>query len=462
MTRIISPQLGLARVPVDHDHARELQAVSEILDSAPEITFLVEQELLRHGDVAADVGCPGMTSEQVLRSLVIKQMNGYSYEELAFHLADSISYRWFCRFPAFEGTPKKSTLNENIKLLSEETLEAIHRILVGIGQEERIETGRKVRVDCTVTESNIHYPTDASLLFDGVRTLTRLLRELSEQGADIRFSDHTKRAKRRWLEIQNARNQEARVPLYGDLMEVTQWTVNYAREAVSRLMDPAVGSGLWTAPILALWSETVIHYVGLIERVIDQTWWRVIEEKKVPSPEKVVSLFEPHTDVIVKDRRDTLFGHKLCLTTGVSSMVLDCVILEGNPADSSLAVEMIRRQETMYGRPPRQAAFDGGFASRDNLADIRSEGVQDVMFHKKRGLEVSEMAKSTWVYRCLRRFRAGIEGTISFLKRCFGLDRCTWKGYRSFKAYVWSSIISANLLVLARHKLARAVAEAGG
>lgn len=243
-------------------------------------------------------------------------------------------------------------------------------------------------------------------------------------------------------------------------MTVTQWTVNYAREAVSRLMDPDVGSGLGSVPMLALWSETVLHYVGLTERVIDQAWWRVVEEKKVPSPEKVVSLFEPHTDVIVKDRRDTLFGHKLCLTTGVSSMVLDCIILDGNPADSSLAVEMIRRQESMYGRPPRQAAFDGGFASRDNLADIRSEGVQDVMFHKKRGLEISEMAKSTWVYRRLRRFRAGIEGKISFLKRCFGLDRCTWKGYRSFNAYVWSSIISDNLLVLARHKLARAAAEA--
>jgi IS5 family transposase len=114
---------------------------------------------------------------------------------------------------------------------------------------------------------------------------------------------------------------------------------------------------------------------------------------------------------------------------------------------------MAERQETIYGRPPRQAAYDGGFASKANLADLKAAGVKDVMFSKKRGLQVADMAKSNYVYRKLRDFRAGIEGMISFLKRGFGVGRCTWRGLASFKSYVWGSVVSANLLVLARQTM---------
>ena len=129
------------------------------------------------------------------------------------------------------------------------------------------------------------------------------------------------------------------------------------------------------------------------------------------------------------------------------------MIEDGNPADSDLAREMIIRQTTLYGRPPRQVAFDGGFASKDNLRDLKDDGVKDVMFSKKRGLKVADMAKSSWVYKRLRDFRAGVEGMISFLKRCFGMGCCTWSGESSFKSYVWGSVVSANLLILARHTM---------
>jgi IS5 family transposase len=141
------------------------------------------------------------------------------------------------------------------------------------------------------------------------------------------------------------------------------------------------------------------------------------------------------------------------LATGASGLVLDCRIEDGNPADATLAVEMVERQHDIFNRVPRQVAFDGGFASKANLAHLKELGVQDVMFSKKRGLQVEDMARSQGVYRGLRRFRAGIEAGISFLKRCFGLDRCTWRGLASFKAYTWASIVSANLLMLARHAL---------
>lgn len=195
------------------------------------------------------------------------------------------------------------------------------------------------------------------------------------------------------------------------------------------------------------------HFMGLTLRIIDQTARRVFNGESVPPDEKLVSIFETHTDIIKKSRRETEFGHKIALTTGQSTLILDCMVLEGNLADSDLARQMIERQIEIYERPPRQAAFDGGFASNANVGEIKGLGVKDAMFSKKRGLKVLEMVKSSWVYHQLRNFRAGVEGGISFLKPCFGLDRCNWKGFTSFKAYVWSSIVTANPLILARHKI---------
>ncbi len=188
--------------------------------------------------------------------------------------------------------------------------------------------------------------------------------------------------------------------------------------------------------------------------MIDQTRRRVLEGEQVPASEKLVSLFEPHTDIIVKDRRDTLYGHKVFVTAGASGLILDCVVEAGNPADATMALPMLERQDALYGRPPRQAAMDGGFASKENLKDAKALGVEDMCFQKKRGLKVSEMTRSSWVYKRLRDFRAGIEGLISFLKRAFGLDRCTWRGAESFATYVQASVLAANLLTLARHLLA--------
>lgn len=149
-----------------------------------------------------------------------------------------------------------------------------------------------------------------------------------------------------------------------------------------------------------------------------------------------------------------MFGHKVTIAGGVSGLLTDLVIEQGNPADVTLAERMVTRQQEIFGQVPRQAAFDGGFASKENLRAIKQLGVKDVAFAKKRGLAITEMAKSTWVYKKLRNFRAGTEGMISFLKRCFAMGRCTWRGFASFQAYAWSSVLTANLLLVARRSTA--------
>ncbi len=193
--------------------------------------------------------------------------------------------------------------------------------------------------------------------------------------------------------------------------------------------------------------------IELSLRVVDQTERRVVNGESVPAGEKLVSIFEPHTDVIRKDRRETLYGHKLCLSAGASNLITDCVILDGNPADSTLTVAMMKRHIELFDQVPEQVAFDGAFASIENLANLKALGIEDVGFAKARWAQIDDMVKSSWVYKKLRHFRAGVEGIISFLKRVFGVDRCRRKGLRSFKVYALSSVVSANLLILARHAL---------
>jgi IS5 family transposase len=410
-------QLSLTQPWIDHSHARELEAISRILDEEADIVRLIEQDLVR-GVKNPHTGSRGMSGDQVLRVLLVKQMNGFSYEELHFHLLDSASYRTFCRFGALEEVPAKSTLAENVKKVRAETLEAVNRVLLKRATREKVESGRTVRIDSTVTETNIHEPSDSSLLWDCVRVLTRLLEQAQAAGFTA-WRDHTKRAKRRMLGVQRAKNKEKRKPLYRDLLKVSRKVLGYSVAARNALAD----AGEERMRRLAY---ELNRYRLLLERVIDQTERRVLKGEAVSAGEKVVSIVEPHTDIIVKDGRETLYGHKIYLTGGTSGLLLDCLITEGNPADATLSTTMLQRQQEIYGRPPRQAALDGGFASKDNLREAKDLGVQDVCFSKKRGLQVPEMVKSTWVYRKLRDFRAGIEGVISFLKRAFGLDRATW------------------------------------
>jgi IS5 family transposase len=382
-------------------------------------------------------------------------MEDYSYDELAFHVIDSSCYRSFCRIGIAHKGFKKSALCHTIKALSPATWEAINRILMAYAKEKKIEKGREVRIDSTVVSSNIHTPSDSRLLWDAVRVLTRTLSQAKSQvqGFDIPFTDHTKRAKRRMIAVMNAREKNSRRRHYLDLLNVTRKSLGYAQRAVAFLTgylseDP-------TQMVLAQKiAEELATYTELTARVIDQTERRVIHGESVPASEKIVSLFEPHTDIIVKDHPDTFYSHKLCLTGGASNLITDCVICEGNPADATLTDQLCDRQRDLYGHYPLKVALDGGFASKENLTSAKSKHIKDVCFAKKRGIEVQEMCRSPWVYRRLQRFRAGVESGISWLKRCFGLCRCTWRGLQSFKSYVWASIVSANLLTLARKEMA--------
>ena len=265
-----------------------------------------------------------------------------------------------------------------------------------------------------------------------MRVLTRLLRQAQRRLPQVRLRDHRRAAKRRMLEVGSQRGAQRRAATYRRLLRVLKRTIGYVEAALPLVACEA-------APWAETWCSEVRSYLELLQRVVDQTKRRVFAGETVPASEKVVSLFEPHTDIIRKGGRATHYGHKINLTTGRSSLVLDVVVETGNPADSERCLPMLERHVETYGEPPQRVAFDGGYASRANLADAKELGVEHVVFHKKCGLETTDMTPSAWIYGQLKRFRAGVEAGISYLKRCFGLDRCHWRGWEHFQAYVHSA-----------------------
>ena len=425
----------------EHRHGQELEQISRILDENPTLAEVVVQHL----ESDSGRGAPGMSGEQILRCAVIKKLEGLSYDRLTFALEDSLTLRDFCRF-SFQKAPKRSTLAENISRIGPGVWKQIAATLTQWAARTGLEKGRKVRIDATPISCSIRHPTDNQLLYDAVRVLTRLLAVLSAK-ADFAWTDHTRRAKKRHMKILNSRRQALRLAPYRDLLRVACLTRSYVDGACQAAVDVA-------DPVVFKLVRKLRHFADLTDRVIAQTRRRVLEGESVPAAEKVVSIFEEHADILRKGTRETVYGHKMYLTCDQSSLITDCMLVRGNPADSGRLQSMLERQNELYGRYPRQAATDGGFASRSNLDWAKGEArVKDMAFAKKCRLQVEEMAKSPWVYRQLRRFRAGIEGCISHFKRAFGGGCCDWKGWQGFQQYVHLSVVAYNLLVLARLRL---------
>jgi IS5 family transposase len=448
--RHASSQLPLTAPWIAHSHATELAAMSALLDEQPGLTQLIRQDLEAACPKNPGTGRPGLTGEQTLRVLVVRQLTEWTYAELAFHLADSATYRAFCRIGALVKSPSKSALAAAVDRVQPATLAAMNDGLVTSAAARKVELGRTVRMDATVVPAAIHHPTDSNLLLDAGRVLDRLLVRMNSVAGFTAYHRHLKRVKRRAIEIAHLAPQAAvrRRACYRELLDLTQATVSYAACALAH-----VDCSAQLTPAQRAVRDEIVALLPLIARVVDQTERRVFQGEAVPADDKLVSLFEAHVDVIVKDRRETYYGHKIYLTTGRSGLILDCAIPKGNPADSTWTVPLVRRQVALYGRAPRQAGFDGAFASQDNLTDCKALGVEDVCFAKKRGLAILDMCRSEWVYDKLRRFRAGIEAGISLLKRVFGLARCVWKGAAGFHAYVRTAVLAANLLLLARGRL---------
>lgn len=425
----------------EHELGQQLKSISDWIDAHPELIEFVSNDLIDHK--AQATGCRGYSAESVLRFALLKQIRELSYNELAFYLEDSQTFNSFARLGR-KSSPSKSCLQSLVSQISEASWQQINRQIVEKAKVSGIERGRQIRVDSSVTETHIHAPSDSSLLADSVRVMARLIERCrSLLGNKIRFSDHQRSVKKYAREIQYSRGQEKKKRLYKKLLKQVLSTRGYLLEAYALINN-------MSDEVSKQWCLEAQHYDALIARVISQTERRVFKEEQVSAEDKVVSLFEDHTDIIRKGGRETLYGHKWHLVTGESGLITDLYMPRGNSSDTASFIPIVERHKTLFGKAPRQVAADGCYASQGNLSQAKEAGVKDVAFQKKKGLTIEKMAKSRWVYKKLINFRAGIEANIGHLKDNFGLRRCNWKGWDKFKAYIWSSVVAYNLSLIAR------------
>jgi len=284
-------------------------------------------------------------------------------------------------------------------------------------------------------------PSDSQLLADSIRVLSRLLiRSKKYTGVKIQFSDQRKRSKSLSYQIFNAKKAE-KDRLYPKLLRCASLVLKQCRRAIDRvrLCSDNIGNAQY-------WMDQIGHYQELMIRVIDQTQRRVYNDESVPSSEKIVSIFEPHTDIIVKGPRDVQYGHKINLATQENGFITYLRIEEGNPSDSVLYQPVLQACQSTYQRLPVAVVADGCYASKQNVEQAKMLGVNKNVFTKPVGLKLTEMGVKRKTFEALRNFRAGIEGNISELKRAFKANKATCKGLDGFQAFVWASALSYNLV----------------
>ncbi len=458
MTRTVDPQLSFADLELLRQSVQLdplLQAISEFIDRHAELVEIVRRDLER-GLKNPATGRSGLNAQQVLRALTLQRVKNWDYRELRERIADGYSLRRFTDFHS-RRVPKHDAFNRAFNRLTPDTLQAINKAIVQAALDLGLEDGRKLRVDTTVVETDIHHPTDSTLLWDSVRVITRLIGRLGEllpQGVQG-FANRTRRARRRMQQIQRMTPKQRRtrqVRKYRELIRIAEQVVQNAREVLKnssnvRSIDPI--SNIAIGDLRA----QIEHYCGLGRQVIDQARRRVLEEESVPSEQKIYSIFEPHTDLIKRGKvqKPVEFGHKVFLAESARGLITQYRVLNGNPTDEVQVKPSLKRHRQMFGEAPELFSADRGFFSQDSVNDCHKAGVVLACIPQRGGKKTpeQEVFEKSPAFKKGQRFRAGIEGRISVLFRGRGMKRCLAQGRERFELLVGAAVLANNLLVIA-------------
>ena len=434
-------QLSFPIPSVPHKHARLLASMSAILDTIPELEEQVLSDLTADG-VRSDFGRDGLSAQQVLRLMVLYTMLRTTFEQLEFHLADSPTYRAFCLLGITDPPPKRAAIAANVAKLRPATLQSLHVCVVRYAVEHKLESVTAVRTDTTSVAAPIRAPLDSALLSDSVRVLARLLKR-AQKWVPSQMPNHRRRVTHRSTSLRAPKvSKEDREALYSDLMDDTKIYVEAALFAATYLEGIDDPQAYLLSRNLRIQAERALC-------VLDQTERRVFGGEQLPPSQKLVSIFEPHIDILCK-RNSIVYGHKVCLSFGRTGLVLAAEVLRGNPADSTLTATALKQVQSNTGRTPHDAAMDRGFASKQNVVDVKELGVVRVDFGEGRGIDTQKACGNRRIRRKLRCFRAGAEGLISWLKRGLKLGESRWKGAEGFDSYVWAVIVTACIQAIAR------------
>jgi transposase, IS5 family len=459
MSRAPEPQFSFADLEFLSQNVKlepVLQAISNFVDEHAELVEKVRRDLAK-GLKQPHPGRNGLTAQQTLRSLTLMRVKNWDYRELRERIADGYTLRRFTDFHS-QSVPQHDAFNRAFNRLTPATLQAVNDAVVRAAVTLGLEDGKKLRADSTVVETDIHHPTDNTLLWDSVRVVTRLverLRKLLPAGIGG-FTNRSRSARRRMQEIQRMTSKQRghrQVDKYRQLIGIAEQVVADARGVLQKTKNVRVAGWLRQITIQSLRRE-IEHYCGLADRVIDQSRRRVLEGQPVANAQKVFSIFEPHTDLIKRGKilKDIEFGHKVFLAESARGLITQYRVLDGNPSDQDQVKAALDRHQKTFRRSPELCSLDRGFFSEKNLVLCQRAGVKMVCVPQCGGKKTPEREayENSPVFKKGQRFRAGIEGRISVLFRGRGMKRCLAEGRQRFELLVGAAVLANNLMVIAQ------------
>ncbi len=443
------PALGMQLDPV-------LMQLDHLLDDDKVFQAVKADLAKRHPRTLVD-GRPSTPVEVILRMLVVKHLYTWSYAATEQFVGDSLVLRQFCRVYA-EHVPDDTTLIRGAKLIQPHTLHRLLDRVVELARQLKVTRGRKLRIDGTLVETNIHHPTDSTLLYDGIRVLSRTLKRAAQLLQDTprlarsAFRDRTRSAKRitkRILESTRRRGDQAEQTMHSAYQQLLKAAIAMVQQAM-QVGDALRAQAESSAQRLA---DSLEHFCPLLEQVICQTRRRVLLGETVAAREKVVSLFEPHTAIIRKGklRAPTEFGRLVWLDEVDGAIISRYAVLSGNPDEAEQVPPSVDHHLQMFGKPPRLLAGDRKLATDANERYARKQGISQVVLPASGAKSAERIAyeRQRW-FRRGRNWRAGIEGRISGLKRGHGLERCRYHGDDGMERWVGWGVITHDLRVIAQ------------
>ncbi len=429
------------------------------------IIATVYEALARRHAKSRSRGRLGTPAEVVLRLLVLKHIRNWSYAALEREVRANLVYRDFTRVGGAK-MPDAKTMGRWGVALGPGVMRQVHERMVAIAQEQDLVPGRRMRLDTTVVETNIHHPSDSTLLGDGVRVLTRAMKKITEiagaAGATLR--DRSRSVKLRLLEIARTARTRGRINHdklrrgYCRLLDATSRVVGQATRFSREIANGVKRSAEVTRQlVLEGLRQELVRMVPLVRQVIRQTRERILQGN-TRAEGKLLSLFEPSTEIIRKGKpgRPNEFGKMIKLQEAENQIIVDYEVYERRPSDADLLIAAIERHHAMLGRLPRLVAGDAGFYSAKNEAAAKTMGVKRVCIPNRstKSPERKREQRKRW-FRNGQKWRTGCEGRISVAKRRHGLDRCLYRGFVGMKRWVSLGVIADNLINMGRAMDAR-------
>jgi transposase, IS5 family len=428
--------------------------VDELLEDEKLLDTVYEAQGRRHPQ-SRTRGRQQTPAEVALRMLILKHVRNWSYEVLEREVRANVVYRTFCRIGA-EKVPDEKTLVRLGQAIGAEAIRELHDRVVALAQERGVIRGRKMRVDTTVVETNVHYPTDSGLLNDGTRVLTRTMKQIEKKAGGLKrgVRNRMRSVRKRVIAIAQALRHKGpegelkRQKEYRQLLRLTRQILNDSQ----RVWEEVEALPSRRGHVRRL-GERLEAMAEQVRRVVRQTKVRIFGGE-TQFPNKVVSLFEPHTEIIRKGKagRPNEFGKLVELQEAEKQIVTHYEVFEKRPSDQQLLIPAVETHRRKLGRVPAWAAADAGFYSRANEEAAQALGVKYVSIPNRstRSAERRRWEKQRW-FKKGQKWRTGCEGRISVLKRRHGLSRCRYRGLEGMRRWVGLGVIADNLINLGRH-----------